>query len=140
MALHTLHRKLATQAAAASVLDHVSGALHRGRLTDHAIVDALATAHQFRADFGRAVDGRTLFVAGQEECHRQAAVRLLGKELFGGHDKGRDRRLHVAGAATIQPAVAVCRNKRVAVPLLQRASGHHVGVAGKDQGANLPQA
>ena len=64
---------------------------------------------------------------------RPAWSRMRGDELLGGHDHRGQRGLHVGGAAAVQLAVAVGRHEGRAVPLLVRAGGHHVGVAGQHQ-------
>ena len=50
----------------------------------------------------------------------------------GDHHRG-DRGLHVGRAAAIQLAVAVGRHEGLRVPLVERAGGHHVGVAGEHE-------
>ena len=76
-------------------------------------------------------------VAGEQEGQRAAVRRLRSEKLLGGHHHRRERGLHVGGAAAVQPALAVRGHEGVAAPLLQRAGGHHVGVAGEGEQRRL---
>ena len=60
---------------------------------------------------------------------------VRGQEFLDRDHEGRERGLHVAGAAAVELAVAVRGREGRAGPLLERAGGHHVGVAGEDHGA-----
>ena len=60
MALDALDGELAAHGAAASVLDHVAGLRHRGRLADDAVVDLVAARLEFAADHHRPVVRRAL--------------------------------------------------------------------------------
>ncbi|MDT4852260.1 hypothetical protein FQZ97_864840 [compost metagenome] len=133
VALHAVHRELAAHGAAAAVLDHVAAARDRGGLADDAVVDGFTACGQRVADDHGAVDARAFLVAGQQQGQRERRVGLALQELFDGGHEGRDRGLHVAGAAAVELAVAVRGRERVAAPLVERAGGHHVGVAGKHQ-------
>ena len=56
---------------------------------------------------------------------------MLLDEICKRDDKGRQRAFHVGGAAAVQHAVAYGRHEGIAVPLLDRAGRHHVGMAGE---------
>ena len=66
---------------------------------------------------------------------RARVVGLLRDEILGRDDEGGDRGLHVGGAAAVELAVADRRHERIGVPLLERAGGHDVGVAGEADAA-----
>ena len=140
VALDAAHRELARQRAAAAVLDHVAELLDRGRLADDAGVQPLAACLQPLHQAHRAVHRRAFFVAGDQQRDGARVFGVRGDETFGGHREGGDRTLHVGGAAAVELAVAHAGHKRVAGPALQRAGGHHVGVAGKGQRRAGPAA
>ena len=79
----------------------------------------------------RAVHRRAFLVAGEQKGDGDGRLGRGGQELLDGDDEGGDRRLHVAGTAPVQPAVALRGLERRAAPLLHGAGGHHVGMAGK---------
>ena len=60
-------------------------------------------------------------------------LRVRLHEIFGGRDHRGERALHVGGAASEQQAVAHRGLERIALPFLERAGGHDVGVAGEAQ-------
>ena len=81
----------------------------------------------------RAVDRGAFFVAGQQEGDGAGMGRMLLHEFFRRHHHRGDRGLHVRRAAAEQMAVAVGGHEGVAAPMVQRAGGHHVGVASEGQ-------
>ena len=54
-------------------------------------------------------------------------------EVFGGGNHGRERALHVGGAASKQQAISHRRLERIALPFFERPGRHHVGVARETQ-------
>ena len=64
MTLHPLDRELAAHGPAATIFDHVTGALDRGGFTHNAIVQHLTARLQQLAHHHGAVECRALFVAG----------------------------------------------------------------------------
>ena len=133
VALHTLDGQAPAERAAPAVLDHVAAARERSRLADDAVVELLTARLQRLTDDDRAVVGRAFLVAGQQQRNGERRLRVCGQKFFQCHDEGGDRGLHVAGAAPIQATVAQRWCERVALPLVERASRHDVGMAGKHQ-------
>ena len=78
--------------------------------------------------------GRAFLVAGDQEGDLAAVVRVvLHEALAGDHHRGQAA-FHVGGAAAAEHAVGVDqRLERLVLPLLHRAGGDHVGVAGEAQ-------
>jgi hypothetical protein len=107
----------------------------RGGLADDAEVELLAALFQLLADDHGAVDARAFLVAGDQQAMPMGRIGMCGQELLHRHREGGDRGLHVGRAAAVQLAVAVAGHEGVAGPLLQRAGGHDVGVAGEHQRA-----
>jgi hypothetical protein len=105
------------------------------RSTEDAVVEALPARGQRVADHHRAVDGGALLVAGEQQGQREPRVGPQGQEVLDGDHEGGQRGLHVAGAAAVEPAIAVGGREGMAVPLFQRTGGHDVGMAGEDQRA-----
>jgi hypothetical protein len=100
-------------------------------LADDAVVELLAARLELLADDDGAVDAgpsSSLVIRKASD----EGFGLGGQEFLDRHE-GRDRGLHVGGAAAVQLAVAVRGRERVAGPLVERAGGHHVGVAGEHQ-------
>jgi hypothetical protein len=80
VALDAIDRQHRRQRPAAAVLHHVAEAIDGGGLADHAEIDRLAGRGQFLDDLDRAVDGRSLFVRGDEQRDRSGCRRVIGDE------------------------------------------------------------
>ncbi len=133
VALLPLDRQRAREAAAAPVLDHVAQPVHRGRLADDAVIDRLARGGQPFDDAHGAVDAGPFLVGGQQQRDRARRIGVRGEERLDRDDEGRQRALHVGGAAAVQPAVALGRDERVGAPLIERPRGDDVGVPGEGE-------
>ena len=134
VALDAFDDQFAAERATPPVFNHVTRALHRGGFTNDAVVQHLAAFLQGLADDHRAVVGRAFLVAGKQQGDGELGVGVGGQQFFHRHHKGGDRGLHVTRAAPIQTAIAVGGSERVAVPLVERARGHHIGVTDKNEG------
>jgi hypothetical protein len=106
----------------------------RGGFAHDAVVQHLAARLELLADHHRAVDRRAFLVAGDQEGDGQGRVGMGRQEFLDRHHHGRDRGFHVGGAAPVHLSVAMAGRERVAEPLVERAGGHDVGVAGEHQG------
>jgi len=132
MALHAAHHHVDRHAAAPADLHHVAEAPGAGRLADHAGVDRLATLGQALQHLDRAVDGRPLFVAGDQETDRAAEVATaLAEKARCSVGEGRDRALHVGGAAAEKVAIRQLGRERADGPRREIAHRHDVGMAGE---------
>src|SRR3546814_5082012 len=78
----------------------------------------------------RAVQGTAFLVAGDQKG--EGAARLAaGKQALDSDHHGRESRLHVGGAATVQHAIADFRHERIAQPVGARSRRYDIGVAGQ---------
>src|SRR6185437_15549855 len=95
MALTAADRDPPVERAAPAVLDRVADRFDGGRFAEHAMVETLAFGERPVDQLDRAVDRRTLLVAGEEEADR-AVERASLDEAQGGGDGRGDAALHVA--------------------------------------------
>jgi hypothetical protein len=129
--LHAAHPEGARERAAPAVLDRVAEAVRGGGLADDAVVDALAARGQPLDDLHGAVGRDTFLVGGEQQRDRPVVPRVCRHERLGGGHERRNRAFHVGRPAPVEPAVAHLGAERVAVPGVERAGGHDVGVAGE---------
>jgi hypothetical protein len=135
VALNTLDRELAAHGAAAAVLDHVAGALHRGGLADDAVVQRSprACARPCRPPRCRP-PGLLRRWSAARRCSAGSRV-VAAKNSSVATTKAASEVFHVAGAAPKQAAVAVRGGEGRHCPTgCQRAGGHDIGMAGKHHG------
>ena len=104
----------------------------RRGLADDAEIDRLAGSGELLDDLDacRRSDGPSsseVMSSAMEPVRR----RMLGDEAFHRGDERRERRLHVGGAAAVQPAVALGRRERIGFPAFARPGRHDIGVAGE---------
>jgi hypothetical protein len=140
VALHAFDDELARERAAAAILDHVAGALDRGRLADDAVIELFAARAQRFDHFHGAIRRGPFLVGSKQESDRAAVLGIFANEAVHGFDESGDRRFHVRRAAPIQDAVADHRLERIAFPLLDRSGGNDVGVSGKNEQRLRPAA
>ena len=74
VALHAFDDELAGKRAAPAVLDHVAGALDRGRLADDAVVRLLAALGERLDHLHRAVGGGPFLVGSEQQRDRAAMI------------------------------------------------------------------
>src|ERR1700674_1402969 len=132
VALHAAHLQRAVQAAAPSDLDRLAETLGVGRLPDQAVIGALAFLLHPGEHLARAVDGRPLLVASDEQADR--AVELAAPRLGvvdGRRGEAGDRPLHVGGAPAVEEAAGDLRGKRWMAPQLGIARRHDVAMSGE---------
>ena len=108
---------------------------HRGLADDHRRGLDAGRRHRLGEDAG--AQAADLLVIGQGDMDR--ALQRRRQHLR--HQRQRDgvEALHVAGAAAIEPAVALGQRPGIGGPVLAR-DGHDVGVAGQDDAAIDPGA
>src|ERR1700731_4441659 len=140
MPLHAMDGEAAAERAATTHLDGVADRGFARGLTYHAPIEALAPLAQQLRHTARPIDRRALLITRDQKCNRPLVIRMRPDELLGGGDHRRKSALHVGRAAAVQHAVADLRRKRIAVPLLQRTAGHHVGVSGEAEHRSHPAA
>ncbi len=129
--LHAVHREPPAQAPPAADLDGVAEQALARRLSHQAPVDGLVAAAQHLDHAASAVDRGSLLVAGDQKRDAAGMSGIPGDEfLAGGHHRG-EAALHVGGAPAVQRTVADGGRERIAVPLLERSGGHHIGVPGE---------
>ena len=85
----------------------------------------------------RAIDGRALFIPGNEETHR-AGERLCVDEAQRRGDRRRNSALHVAGAPAEEHAVRHFRGERIVTPARNVSRRHDIRMAGEDQIGLIP--
>ena len=116
--------------AAAGVL-RIDDAHHGGLAHDHGL-RAWHVADQFLDQRMRA-ETADLLVVAEGEMHRHLELRLLERRHVG--EAGGDETLHVAGAATVEVAVGLLRQRpRIGLPGLS-VDRHDVGMARQDDAA-----
>ena len=81
MTLLAVHGDDDIEAAAAAVLDHVADAVLAGRFADQAMIERLALGRERIEHSLGAVDGRALFVAGEQKRDRARSARRA-TEIF----------------------------------------------------------
>ncbi len=138
VALNAFHCEFAAHGAAPAIFDHVAGALDRGGLAHDAPVESLVALCDFAANDHGSIGGRPFFVAGDEKRDVDGGLGVGSHKFFAGHDHGRQRSFHVAGATAEQLAIAVAGHEGVAGPGLDGACGHHIGMACEDQRGLFP--
>src|SRR5690606_4306356 len=84
--LHAVHGEPGAERAAAPDLDGVPDRLLARGLADDAPVDTLVARGERFDDAPGAIDGRSLFVARDEESERPAVRGMLPDESLGGRD------------------------------------------------------
>ena len=132
VALDAAHHHVDRHAAAPADLHHVAKPARTGRLADDAGIDRLAAVGQALQHLHRAVDRRPLLVAGDQQADRTVEVAAAPpEETRTGVGEGRDRALHVGGAAAEQVARRQLGGERPDRPGRQVAHRHDVGMAGK---------
>ncbi len=134
VALPAVDRQLARERAAPSDLDHLAQGARVRRLAEQAMVEPLAPRLRPGEELDRAVDRRSLLVAGDQEGDRAGKSRTarVEKSQRRGEHAG-DAALHVHGAAPIEHAVGDGTGERPTAPGGGIARRHHVGMAGKQQ-------
>ena len=134
MALNAANGELGPQRTATAVLDHITHQGSARRLADDAPVQTLVTCGEtFDHGLG-AVMGRAFFVTGDQKCDLALVVRVVADKAFSGHQHGCQAAFHVGRATAAKHAVFIDQCvERVVLPGLDRAGGHHVGVAGEAQ-------
>ena len=116
------------QGAAPADLDHLAELVRVGGLADQAeIRDVAVRLHPFQHPHG-AVGGGTLLVAGDQQAYRTARRRPLAQVRRRRRHETGDAALHVAGAATVEDAVAELGAEGSGMPR-RIPRRHHVGVA-----------
>ncbi|MNZ77816.1 hypothetical protein D3C78_963710 [compost metagenome] len=134
VALFAAHGQFGAERATAAVLDHVTEQGSARRLADDAPVQALVARDQALDHSLGTVMGRAFFIAGDQEGDPAAVVRVVLHETLTGDHHGGQAALHVGGAATAEHAVGIDQClERLMLPLLHRAGGDHIGVAGEAQ-------
>ena len=132
MALHAAHDQVDGHAAATADLHHVAEALRTGRFADDAGVDRLATPGQPLQHLDGAVDRRTFLITGDQQADRTAEITAAsGDETRGRGGEGRDRALHVGGAATEQVTARQLGGERADRPRRKVTHRHDVGMTGE---------
>ncbi|MNZ24905.1 hypothetical protein D3C78_420620 [compost metagenome] len=141
MALYAAYRQLAAERATAAVLHHVAHQRSAGGFADDAPVQALAAGGQALDHGFGAMVGRAFLVTGDEEGDGALVLRMLGDETLHGHQHGGQAALHVRRATAAEHALLVDQGiEGLVLPGLQRAGGHHVGVAGEAEDGALAAA
>jgi hypothetical protein len=133
VALDAVHGQPSRERSAPADLDGVAQLLLAGGFADDAPVDLLAALAQRFHHFLGAVDRRAFLVAGDQVGDRALVPGVFAHEVFGRGDHGRERALHVGGATSKKEPVAYRRFERIALPFLERAGGHDVGMAREAQ-------
>ena len=87
----------ACQGAASSVLDRIAQVKNTGGFAEHAMIYLLAPVASPFDQFGCAIDGRPLLIAGKQECYRTVG-RTRRHETQDRSDRSRNTPLHVRGA------------------------------------------
>ena len=101
MALYALDDECARKRTAPAVLDRVAELAYGSGLADDAVIEQLAAGLEYFHHPNGAVRGHAFFVRGEQQRDRTLVPRVRRDEFLGGADKGRDRGLHVGGAAAI---------------------------------------
>ena len=134
VALLAVHGECATEGATTAVLHHVTEQGGARRLADDAPVQALVTLAQALDHRLGAMLSRAFLVAGDQEGDGALVVRVVGDEALHGDDHARQAAFHVRCATAAEHAVFIDAHvERLVLPGVQRAGGHHIGVAGKTQ-------
>jgi hypothetical protein len=130
MALHACHLDGDVHAPAAADLGHVAEHALAGRLAHDAGIEALAAAREQVEHLARAVDRGAFLVARDQQADRAAeAGAARGEEALRRGDEGRDRALHVRGAAAVERAVVDLAGEGRDRPAVEVADRHDVAVA-----------
>ena len=133
VALNAMDGEAAGEAAPAPVLDNIAEALLAGRLAYQAPVDGLATFLQPFDHPAGAIDTGAFLVAGHQPSDTALMVGAGGEKFLDGREHGRQAAFHVGGTTAVKQTVANGRLERVAMPFLEGAGRHHVGVASQTE-------
>ncbi len=134
VALLAVHGQGAAEGATTAVLDYVAEQGGARRFADDAPVQALVALAQALDHCLGAVLGRAFFIAGDEEADGALVLRVIGDEALHGDDHARQAALHVRCATAAEHAIFIDAHVEwLVLPGVQRAGGHHVGVAGEAQ-------
>src|SRR4029077_6215330 len=131
VALHAMNDQTPAEGPAAAHLDGVADGHFTRGLAHDTPIDALAACREQFHDAPSAIDRRSLLIARDQEGDRAGVQRMAGDELLGGGHHRHETALHIRGAPAIEDTVADLGHEWVAVPLLEWAGGHHIGMPGE---------
>jgi hypothetical protein len=129
MPLTPLDDKVAGQAATPTILYDIAKRSRVGRLANNAHVGMMTIRRHPLDHFDCAVDGVTLFIAGDQQADR--SLRFLYGHTGNGGDKGSNAAFHVSRAAAIKPAILNHRAKWIMCPGIMIANRNNIRMACK---------
>ena len=119
------------QGAAPADLDGVTQSIDAGRFAHQAMIGQMAVLFHPLQNFDCAVDGRALFVIGDEKRNRTVELRVLAHKIHCSCGKGSNRSLHVGSTPAIKKTIFDFCFKRQMGPDGFITLWHDISVASK---------